>query len=498
MRLKIRIVLTTIVILLSFIMSGGLYVHSTFQRIQDKIEIEPDINGKTEGEKELPDIKYNTVNGITNILLIGVDNRNADDGERADAIMIATIDTIHKKLKLTSIMRDSYVNIPGKGNTKINHAHAYGGTKLLIKTIENNFGIPIDKYMKINFKGFKDIIDVVGGIEVEIANEEMLNELNRCLIMEKYEDPEFKDARFIRMVDSANLLLDREEYRGIPYIKDNPYIAKGDYDYLAEKGEFITSIGKVKLNGAQALAYSRMRHNVGGSEARAGRQREVISLASEKMAKLPITKYVKLAETIIPYVKTDISMQVGLDLAYTAVKINNFNIETLQLPPEKLTYGMTVDKSFTYENEDLYVFLMDMENTAKVTQDFILKDIAYDESKYRTYNYRDAGYYPPRKDKETEEISEETEENSDGDENEEDEDKGEEEVDENSPDDTEENEDTEEESTDNKDSTNNDSNSQSNTGQNNSTNESNSETSTTENGENKKNDSSESNKGNTN
>lgn len=474
MSLKLRIALTSIVILLSFIMGGGLYVHTAFQRMQDNIEVEPDVDEKIEfgDEEELSKIKYNTVNGITNILLVGVDNRIDGEPERSDAIMVATIDTIHKKLKLTSIMRDTYVEIPGKGSTKINHSHAYGGTKLLIKTIEENFGIPIDKYVKINFKGFKDIIDVVGGIEVQITNEEMLNELNRCLIMEKYEDPEFKDSRFIKMVDSANLLLDREEYRGIPYIKDNHHISKEDYDYLAVKSHFVTSTGEVTLNGAQALAYSRMRHNVGGSEARTGRQREVISLVSKKMSQLPITKYVKLAETIIPYVKTDISMQVGLDLAYTAVKINNLNIETLQLPPEKLACGMTVDKSFIYENEDAYVFLTNMYSTAKVAQDFILKDIPYDESKYNTFNYIEAGYYSPKKDTKTqEEIDENSDEEVEGEEEREGVEEG---IDQDSSDDTNENIDTEEdtynseESTDNnKGATDNDSSSEGNTEENN-------------------------------
>lgn len=415
MNSKIRIALTSLVIVLSLFMSGGLYVYSSFQRIQDDTNIGDDTKKTTtEEEKDetsTTDKKYDTVDGITNILLVGVDDRlnsNSSTGVMADAIMIATIDTVHNKLKLTSIMRDTYVTIPGHGNTKINHSHSYGGIELLIKTIESNFEIPIDHYAKINFQGFKDVIDVMGGITITIENKEMLNELNRCLLLEKYEDPKFKDSKFMKIVDKANLLFDRESYPGTPYIKDNKNTSEWEYNYIADKANFINSTGEITLNGAQALAYSRMRHNVNGSVGRTSRQREVISLAAEKVSKLPLTKYVPLAETIIPHIKTNISMTTGLSLATTALEINNFNIETLQLPPEKLSEGVIVDKSFIYENVSTYVFLIDSKNTAEVAQDFIFNDISYDESKYSKFNYLNAGYFSPRK-----EPTEEKEENSD-------------------------------------------------------------------------------------
>lgn len=420
MNSKVRIALTSLVIVLSLFMSGGLYVYSSFERIQDDTNISEDtkkLANEEKNEPSIPEEKYDTVDGITNILLVGVDDRlnsNSSTGVMADAIMIATIDTVHNKLKITSIMRDTYVTIPGHGATKINHSHSYGGIELLIKTIESNFGIPIDHYAKINFQGFKDVIDIIGGVTITIENKEMLNELNRCLLLEKYEDPKFKDSKFMKIVDKANLLFDRESYPGTPYIKDNRHISEWEYNYIADKASFINSTGEITLNGAQALAYSRMRHNVNGSAGRTSRQREVISLATEKISKLSLNKYVPLAETIIPHVKTNISMKVGLNLAATALKINNFSIETLQLPPEKLSEGVIVDKSFIYENVSTYVFLVDSKNTSKVAQDFIFNDISYDESKYSKFNYINAGYFSPKKEppKENKENTEIPEENS--------------------------------------------------------------------------------------
>nr|WP_242845773.1 LCP family protein [Clostridium novyi] len=79
---------------------------------------------------------YEEVDGISNILLIGNDARSLDEKSRSDAILILSIDNINKNLKLVSIMRDSYVDIPGYGEQKINHAFAYGGAELLKNTIE--------------------------------------------------------------------------------------------------------------------------------------------------------------------------------------------------------------------------------------------------------------------------------------------------------------------------------------------------------------------------
>lgn len=109
---------------------------------------------------------------VYNILLVGDDSREEAKMERADTMIIVSIDNLHRKIKLTSLLRDSYVAIPGHGFTKLNAATAYGGIPLLIKTIEYNYGININRYMSVNFSAFTDLIDALGGVDVPVTQKE--------------------------------------------------------------------------------------------------------------------------------------------------------------------------------------------------------------------------------------------------------------------------------------------------------------------------------------
>ena len=127
---------------------GGVYIYGNymFNKVE-KIEVDKNDVGITE-EVEEKLSPYS--NSIINIALFGVDSADVSTG-RSDSIIIATIDTIHKKLKLTSVMRDSYVNISGIGNDKINHAYAFGGPQLAIKTLNENFNLNIEDFVAVNF-----------------------------------------------------------------------------------------------------------------------------------------------------------------------------------------------------------------------------------------------------------------------------------------------------------------------------------------------------------
>jgi polyisoprenyl-teichoic acid--peptidoglycan teichoic acid transferase len=109
------------------------------------------------------------------ILFIGVDEsdtRNYGSATRSDALMLATLNEENKSVKLVSIPRDSYVYLPEVGyKTKINHAHAYGGPKASIEAVETMFNIPVDYYVKMNFHAFIDVVDALGGINVEVPYE---------------------------------------------------------------------------------------------------------------------------------------------------------------------------------------------------------------------------------------------------------------------------------------------------------------------------------------
>ena len=106
---------------------------------------------------------------VLNVMLFGEDNSDGDEHGRTDTMIMMSIDNWHKKLKLTSFQRDTYVYIPGYGQNKINAAYTYGGPKLTIETIETNFGIKIDRYAVVDFDSFIEIIDTLGGIDNQVG-----------------------------------------------------------------------------------------------------------------------------------------------------------------------------------------------------------------------------------------------------------------------------------------------------------------------------------------
>lgn len=110
---------------------------------------------------------------VKNILLIGVDRRNADESSRSDTMLMVSVNTATRKIKLTSFMRDSYVYVPEKKrNAKLNAACSWGGAQMVMDTIEYNFNIKIDHYMLVDFTMFENIIDGLGGIEIDITEKE--------------------------------------------------------------------------------------------------------------------------------------------------------------------------------------------------------------------------------------------------------------------------------------------------------------------------------------
>ncbi|MBQ2692959.1 MAG: LCP family protein, partial [Clostridia bacterium] len=110
---------------------------------------------------------------VFTILLIGVDSRQDTYTGRSDTQMMISINQKKKKLVIASLLRDSYVSIPGHGNNRINAAYAFGGTNLLTQTIKNNFGIPVDRVAVVNFRAVADFVDAVGGVDIDVSEEEI-------------------------------------------------------------------------------------------------------------------------------------------------------------------------------------------------------------------------------------------------------------------------------------------------------------------------------------
>ena len=109
---------------------------------------------------------------IINIMLVGQDRRPGEGRTRSDVMILCTVNKKTKELTLTSFMRDMYVSIPGYGGDKMNHSYAYGGMKLLNKTMQENFGIQVDGQVEVDFNGFKDVIDLMGGVDIYLGRTE--------------------------------------------------------------------------------------------------------------------------------------------------------------------------------------------------------------------------------------------------------------------------------------------------------------------------------------
>ena len=229
-------------------------------------------------ENDFSDLGFNKTldKKVINIALFGVDTRTIDDfSGRSDSIMILSINKRDDTIRLVSIMRDSLVPIEKNGGTtygKINSAYAFGGPALAVKTLNTLYGLDIKDYATVNFYGMADIIDALGGIEVEITKDELTAKLG------------------------INAMINEQ----CIYLNLNP----NDY--------FVRKTGVQKLNGVQAVAYARIRHakNSFGSNndfGRTERQRLVMKLLLEKALSTNPLKYPSVINKLAPYIKTSLS-----------------------------------------------------------------------------------------------------------------------------------------------------------------------------------------------
>lgn len=284
-----------------------------YQHVKNKIYIEK------EPSISKSDTEFQEVKGITNVLLIGVDARDLDEPCRSDSMIIATIDNNNKKVKLTSLFRDTLVDIPGHGEAKLNSAYMLGGPELLLETVKETYNISIDKYIIINFWGFEAIVDYIGGIEVDVKDYQ-LEELNK-------------------------------------YIGEST----GGNDCPVEEA------GVQTLNGKQALSYARIRYNVGDEYERTDRQREVIFKVVEKLQNTKPSKYLGIMNTMLEYIRTNIDPLEALNMAYTIYKFPSLDVEQLQIP--------LVALSETRNYKELgSVFLMDRLQNASILYNFIYEN----------------------------------------------------------------------------------------------------------------------------
>ena len=240
------------------------------------------------------------MSGYRNIALLGIDSR-ADDyglGNRSDCIIIASMDQKTKNIKLMSVYRDTYMQVEEHGKAvldKVTHAYAYGGAQNSLKALNTNLDLNISEYVTVNFDAVIAAVDAMDGITIDIDNSE------------------------------------------IKYIND--YI-NATSQSSGVKSSSITKAGKQKLDGVQAVAYSRIRYTAGGDYKRTERMRTVIEAMLTKAKSLSVGQLNKLVDTILPRVSTNISVTEILGLVPS---IASFNItDSLGWPYE--TKGITLDR----------------------------------------------------------------------------------------------------------------------------------------------------------
>ncbi|AFU15922.1 Membrane-bound protein lytR [Bacillus thuringiensis MC28] len=147
------------------IVGGGVYAYTVYSNVSNTLDAVHKPLDREKSEKREQKVDISDKKPIS-ILMMGVDQRGEDQG-RSDSLMLFTLNPKTKSMKIISIPRDSYTEIVGKGKKdKINHAYAFGGIDMAVKTVENFLNVPVDHYIEVNMDGFKDIVDAVGGVDV--------------------------------------------------------------------------------------------------------------------------------------------------------------------------------------------------------------------------------------------------------------------------------------------------------------------------------------------
>lgn len=243
------------------------------------------------GKIQWPDMEEDILEGkdIVNILLIGQDKRAGEDRQRSDTMILATIDQEKDCMFLTSFMRDLYVQIPGYTDNRMNAAYQFGGMELLDEVLEVNFGIRVDGNIEVDFGGFQTVIDMLGGVELELTQEE------------------------------ADYICGRNQ--NVLY----PQPLREDWNLAG---------GINTLTGEQALIHARNR-SVGNSDyRRTERQRDVVLAAFEKVKDLELTDVLEIVNESFSMLTTDMSRGEILGYAMNILTMGTSNIESCRIPQD--------------------------------------------------------------------------------------------------------------------------------------------------------------------
>jgi LCP family protein required for cell wall assembly len=290
-----KLIIASLSLFLIFLLASGAYVYTLIEQLSQATTIDggsqtsdpsdPDDNPLTPND---PDQNY-AIGEIENILVLGLDRRSDGEATRSDTIMIATVDNKNDSLKLTSLMRDIYVSIPGHRDNKLNTAYAFGGVELAMETVNENFDLNIERYVVLDFSAFEEIVDAVGGISIELTRAEA-KAINRNL-----------DDR--SMIDGSN-----------------------------PSQHYIHDAGIHTLNGRQALAFARIRDIGNDDFDRVERQQIVLSKLFDQVKTLNPLRFPSLLSAILPYVETNFTTFEILSLGTTVLGFRDKQVHRFRLP----------------------------------------------------------------------------------------------------------------------------------------------------------------------
>lgn len=229
-------------------------------------------------------INYEYDADVINILLIGADGRSFDGKGRSDTMIIMSINKTNKKIVFTSLMRDLYVSIPGYKDNRLNAAHSAGGPSLLMKTIQANFGISIQYYVRVNFASFKAAVDALGGIDLKINS-------NNYDYFKKF-----------------------DELKGL------------------SKAEATDGTRVIHIDGTTALSYARNRSFAGSDFTRTLHQRDLLSQFVTNCKGSSLSELHELLKIVLPYVSTNIPKDMLKMMVFEAINYVSYDIDSCRVP----------------------------------------------------------------------------------------------------------------------------------------------------------------------
>lgn len=310
--LWLKIVFAIVIVILLLLLGGYLVLHHYLSKMDyngddeiiiQSVEEEIETNGETDSpkedieqaDKELEelinkdvDTEENVQGDVLNILLIGVDRRDASWYGNSDSMILVSINKSSKKVILTSIMRDTYVAIPGVKNYKINHAMAVGGANLLLETIRQNFKVQVDYYANVDFTAFTNVIDIFGTIPIEMTEAE---------------------------INAFGSKLDPFERNGNIYQIDSTF----------------------------ALSYARNRWIGRWDYERTERQRKIIMSIINQLKGSSLSEITQIADAVLPNISHNIPEGELLKLLMNSVSYLNYEVVSSRIPYDGMYQGMTIE-----------------------------------------------------------------------------------------------------------------------------------------------------------